>query len=108
MNVKFIVDDSETLRQLREIFPERFMKQIAVVIKNLARNSAQEQARKSGGRSFWQREVVQSIHEQVKGDTAEVYSDSYKAEHAHTGGVIHPNKSRGMSAHLSSRLQKNF
>jgi len=105
MNVKFIVDDSETLQQLREIFPERFMKRIAVVIKNLARNSAQEQAKKSGGRSFWQREVVQSIHEQVSGDTAEVYSDSYIAEHAHTGGVIRPATRKYLAIPLDRKLR---
>ena len=106
MNVKFIVDDSETLQQLRDIFPERFMKRVAVVIKNLARNNAQEQARRSHGRSFWQREVVQSIHEQVGKDTVEVYSDSYAAEHAHTGGVIRAKTKKYLAIPLDPKLKK--
>ena len=43
MNVKFIVDDSETLRELRERFPDHFLRSVAVVLKNLARNNAQQQ-----------------------------------------------------------------
>ncbi len=105
MNVKFTVDDGETLRELRERFPERFMKRVAVMIKNLARNNAQEQARRSHGRSFWQREVVQSIHEQVNGNTAEIYSDSYKAEHAHTGGVIRPVTRKYLAIPLDRKLR---
>ena len=106
MSIKFTVDDSETLRELRERFPDRFLHNVAVVLKNLARNSAQEQARKSGGRSFWQREVVQSIHERVNGDTAEVYSDSYIAEHAHTGGVIRPSSHKYLAIPLDPKLKK--
>ena len=40
MSIKFTVDDSETLRELSELFPKHFLKQVAVAIKNLARNNA--------------------------------------------------------------------
>ena len=57
MNIKFIVDDSETLRELRERFPDRFLRNVAIVLKNLARNSAQEQARFQFCEDFLSRKI---------------------------------------------------
>lgn len=90
MEIKIKLDDAEMLEQLRAMSPERFMRAWAIAVKNLARKKAQEAAAKSGGRSFWQREILPSIHEKVDQFSAEIYSDSYIAEHVHTGGVIKP------------------
>ena len=65
MEIKIKVDDAETMAKLRKISPERFMRAWAIAVKNLARKRAQEAAAKSGGRSFWQREILHSVHEEV-------------------------------------------
>lgn len=88
MEIKIKVDAGDTLKAFEDMAPERFMKNWAVAIANLARKNAFEK----GGRSFWKREIGQSVKEEVTGPaTGSVYSDSYIAEHVHTGGVIRPN-----------------
>jgi hypothetical protein len=106
MEVKITVEDGRTLEQLRDISPERFMRAWAVAIKNLAKRNAQEAAKKSGGRSFWQREILPSVHEEVSGSSARICSDSYIAEHVHTGGVIRPRQRKYLAIPLSQSLRK--
>jgi len=105
MEIKIKVADGETLEQLREMSPERFLRAWAIAVKNLAKRKAQEAAAKSGGRSFWQREILPSIHDEVNPTSARVYSDSYIAEHVHTGGVIRPRLRKYLAIPLDNKLK---
>ena len=106
MEIKIKVDDAETMAKLRKISPERFMRAWAIAVKNLARKRAQEAAAKSGGRSFWQREILPSVHEEVNPASARVYSDSHIAEHVHTGGVIRSRLRKYLAIPLDKKLKK--
>ena len=88
MEVKITVDYKDAVQGLDEISSKRFMKAWAIAIKNLAKHNVQEKANESNGRSFWQREILPSIHEEVGDAYASIYSDSYIAQHVHDGGVI--------------------
>lgn len=106
MEIKIKVADGETLEQLREMSPERFLRAWAIAVKNLAKRKAQEAAAKSGGRSFWQREILPSVHDEVNPTSAQVYSDSFIAEHVHTGGVIRPRLRKYLAIPLDKKLKK--
>ena len=106
MEIKIKVDDAETMAKLRKISPERFMRAWAIAVKNLARKRAQEAAAKSGGRSFWQREILPSVHEEVNPASARVYSDSHIAEHVHAGGVIRARLRKYLAIPLDKKLKK--
>lgn len=111
MEMKLKIDvkvepEGDLLEELRGLSPERFLRAWAIFTKNLARNNAQKAASGSGGRSFWQREILQSIHDSVGADSATVYSDSYIAEHVHTGGVIRPRTRKYLAIPLDPRLKK--
>lgn len=94
MGIKIKLDESSLAGELRDALPKNFLRMWTVVIKNYVRQCVQREAEKSGGRSFWQREVMQSLHDDVQNDTGHVYSDSYIAEHIHTGGEIRPRTRR--------------
>lgn len=100
--LKISVDarEVENLVPDAEISPERLLRVWKKAMKNLAIQNAQAAAEGSGGRGFWQREVIPSVHDEIVGDQAVVYSDSYIAEHVHTGGVIRPVKSRFLAIPL--------
>lgn len=109
MEIKFRIDDRETLERLAGLSTERFMRIWAVAIGNLARNKAQGKASEENGRSFWQREVIQSVREEVTGpDTGVVYSDSYIAEHVHTGGWVKPERTKFLAIPIDRSVRKKF
>ena len=105
IKITWTVDDGETIAKLLGLKPERFLRAWAVVIKNLAKRGAQRAAAESGGRSFWQREVVASVHSEVAGNVATAYSDSIIAAHAHTGGVIRPRHRKYLAIPLDRKLR---
>ena len=76
MEVKITVDYKDAVQGLDENSSKRFMKAWAIAIKNLAKHNVQEKASESNGKSFWQREILPSIHEEVGDAYASIYSDS--------------------------------
>ena len=106
MELKIVMDVAQVQKELHGLDPERFMRAWAVAIKNLAKRNAQEAAAKNGGRSFWQREILPSVHEEVQRATAIVSSDSYIAEHVHTGGVIRPKTRKYLAIPLDKSLRR--
>lgn len=100
MKISLEINNVDDLARIHDITPDRFMRMWATVVKNLARSNAQEAARASNGRSFWQREILPSVRDVVEGDQATVYSDSYIAEHVHTGGPIRPRVRRYLAIPL--------
>lgn len=106
MKVKISVDYKDAIQGLDEISSKRFMKAWAIAIKNLAKNNVQKKASDSNGRSFWQREILPSIHEDVGESYAEIYSDSYIAQHVHDGGVIRPRNRKYLAIPLQASLRK--
>ena len=92
MQIIFKADLNKMTEELQELSPERFLRILAVAVKNMAKRNVHEAGK--GGKSFWQREILPSIREEVSPDYFSVYSDSYIAAHVHHGGEIKPKKSQ--------------
>lgn len=107
LKISVEIKNVEDLARIHDITPDRFMRMWAIAVKNLAKGNAQEAARASKGHSFWQREILPSVHEDVEGDQATVYSDSYIAEHVHTGGPIRPRNRRYLAIPLPWNKKRN-
>ena len=92
MQIIFEADLNKMTEELQKLSPDRFLRILAVAVKNMAKRNAHEAGK--GGKSFWQREILPSIREEVSPDHFSVYSDSYIAAHIHHGGEIKPKKSQ--------------
>lgn len=87
MEIKFKVDDAETIAKLRGLSIDAFVEQWADAVWELARKNAKE---KLGGGKF-SKKAADSIRVDVQGVNAEIYpgSGEWKAAvHAHTGGPV--------------------
>ena len=104
MQIIFEADLNKMTEELQELSPERFLRILAVAVKNMAKRNAHEAGK--GGKSFWQREIMPSIREEVSPDYFSVYSDSYIAAHIHHGGEIKPEESQFLAQIVRIPSQK--
>ena len=105
MQIIFEADLNKMTEELQELSPERFLRILAVAVKNMAKQNAHEAGK--GGKSFWQREILPSIREEVSPDHFSVYSDSYIAAHIHHGGEIKPKNSQFLAQIVRTPSQKH-
>ena len=56
MQIIFEADLNKMTEELQELSPERFLRILAVAVKNMAKRNAHEAGK--GGKSFWQREIL--------------------------------------------------
>ena len=105
MQIIFEADLNKMTEELQELSPERFLRILAVAVKNMAKRNAHEAGK--GGKSFWQREIMPSIREEVSPDHFSVYSDSYIAAHIHHGGEIKPEESQFLAQIVRIPSQKH-
>ena len=56
MQIIFEADLNKMTEELQEFSPERFLRILAVAVKNMAKRNAHEAGK--GGKSFWQREIL--------------------------------------------------
>lgn len=106
MQIIFEADLNKMTEELQELSPERFLRILAVAVKNMAKRNAHEAGK--GGKSFWQREILPSIREEVSPDYFSVYSDSYIAAHVHHGGEIKPKKSQFLAIPIDHSVKGKF
>lgn len=56
MQIIFEADLNKMTEELQELSPERFLRILAVAVKNMAKRNAHEAGK--GGKPFWQREIL--------------------------------------------------
>lgn len=108
MEIKFEVDDRETLEQLRGLSPRQFM----IAWTTAIRQFVQQRARDKIGGDFGDKIARNSIQT----DTAdpmrhEIYTggeNGYIAEHIHTGGVIRPKNAKFLAIPIDKSVKGLF
>lgn len=90
MEIKFNVNDAETLAQLRGLSIEAFVEAWAEAVRDLARKSAMENV----GGNFGRDVVAESVRQDTHGLVASVYSMGKIGEHVHLGGPIRSGKGK--------------
>ena len=97
MQVKISIKDEEIIKHLEKLSPKKLIHGWAEEIVTLAIENAKKKKQEVNGRSFWQREVIGSVHSTEHENHAVVYSDNYIAEHVHTGGIVKPTNHKNLA-----------
>ncbi len=105
MEIKFSVNDKDTLDTLQKLSAREFMLAWTTAVKNFTQN----QARNIIGGNFGDLIARRSILTDTSDDTChEIYAggeNGYIAEHIHTGGVIRPNTRKALAIPVDSSVK---
>ena len=105
MEIRFTVDDRDTLNQLAQLSPRQFM----IAWSTAIRQYVQQQAREKIGGSFGAKIARQSILTDDSDELRhEIYvggENGYIAEHIHTGGVIRPKERKYLAVPIDRSVK---
>lgn len=105
LEIKFRVDDSDTLKTLADLSPRQFM--LAWTTK--VRQIVQDSARKNIGGDFGSRIANESIQtDETDGNRHSIYlggENGYIAEHIHFGGVIRPKEAKFLAIPIDKSVK---
>ncbi len=104
MDIKFKINDAETMAQLHGLSIAAFVEAWAEAVRGLARKNAME---KVGG-DFGRNVVAESVRQDTHGLISEVYSKGKIGEHVHNGGPIQSGNGKVLAIPTKWNLRRDL